>query len=111
MFNGSSTQKGADVGIVISSPRGNIWRLMCKLGDQTFNIQAKYNVLIIRLDILATMKVQYHEIRRDSQLVIKQVTREYKCYNAKLKKLHALAHKLLKLFADIVIMYIPCDDI
>lgn len=82
---------------------------MCKLGVHTSNNQAKYDILIIRLVILATMKAQYHKIRWDSQLVIKQVTGEYKCYNAKLKKLRASAHNLLKLFDDIVVMYIPRD--
>lgn len=40
--------------------------------------------MIIRLDILATMKADYVEVRRDSQLIIKQLTGEFKCYNDKL---------------------------
>lgn len=64
MFNGSSTQKGACVGVDIYSPCGRTWRFVCKLEDQAFNNQVEYETLIMGLRILETMKAQDVEIKR-----------------------------------------------
>lgn len=110
MFDGSSTQNGGGVGLVICSPCGEVFRFMCKLEDQASNNQVEYEALIKGPDTLATMKAKYLEIKGDSQLVIKRPTSEVKCYNAKLKELRASAHNLLELFVDVVIMCVPREE-
>lgn len=51
------------------------------------------------------MKSPLRGKKEDSQLVIKQITCEYKCYNAKLRELRNSAHDLLR-FLPMLIMHI-----
>ena len=53
------------------------------------------------------MKILTVRIIGDSQLVIKQLTGEYRCLSASLAEYHALATELLNRFMDLTIQYTP----
>lgn len=62
------------------------------------------------LEILATMNAKHLEIKGDSYLVIKQLTGEFEFYNTKMKEFCASDDNLLKLFANVVIIYVPREE-
>ena len=83
---------------------------MCELNAKYSNNQAEYQALIIGLKMLAYIKAKYIQVLGDSQLIIKQLIGEYNCYNPRLVECYESAVKLLHLFADAVVEYIPRSE-
>ena len=69
-FDGSSTKKYARAGIVIISPKGINITLSFNLAFKCTNNQAKYEALVIDLEILFELGAQEVHIIGDSQLVL-----------------------------------------
>ena len=80
-FDGSSMEKFVGAGIVIISLKWIKTTLSFNLAFKCTNNQAKYEALVISLEILMELRAQEVHIIRDSQLVLQQLTREYKCNN------------------------------
>ena len=80
-FDGSSTENSVDAGIVIISPREVKTTLSFNLAFECTNNQADYEALVISLEILLKLRAKYVRVIRYSQLVLQQLTREYKCNN------------------------------
>ena len=70
-FDGSSTDKSAGDGVVITSPFGIETTLSFILDFKCTNNQAEYEALIIGLEILQDLGAKEVLIIGDSQLVIK----------------------------------------
>lgn len=79
MFDGSRTQKRTRTGIVISSPKGRVWKFKCRLDPKFSNNKVEYQAMIMRLRILECMVTIYDhiQVKGDSQLVVKQIIGEY----------------------------------
>ena len=80
-FDGSSIENSTGAGIVIISPREVKTTLSFNLAFECTNNQAEYEALVIVLEILLELGVKDVLVIRDSQLVLRQLTREYKCNN------------------------------
>ena len=106
-FNRFKHQKGTWARIVITSPNRVASKYMCSLGLQCSNNQVEYQALILGLRLLLTMDSKVIKIIRDSQLVVKQLVKEYKCNNPVLMELLELARSLLQQFAEVTISHIP----
>ena len=78
-FDVSSTKKSVGAGIVIISPKGIKTTLYFNLAFKCTNNQVEYEDLVIGLEILIELGVQKVHIFGDFQLVLRQVTGEYKC--------------------------------
>jgi len=72
-----------------------VWFDSDYFGDKETNNQAEYSALIIGLEECAARQVNNLEICGDSQLVIRQLTGEYKVNHKKLKPLHKKAVDLI----------------
>ena len=77
-FDGSSMEKSVVAGIVIISPKGIKTTISFNLAFKCTNNQAKYDALVIGLEILLELRAQEVHIIGDSQLVLRK-TGEYKC--------------------------------
>ncbi|CAN6701172.1 unnamed protein product [Malus baccata var. baccata] len=79
-FDGSHTQKAAGAGIVIINPQGvyHYYSFLLDYQENTNN-RAKYEALIIGLEILMDLGATEVEIFGDSELVINQLNGEFKC--------------------------------
>ena len=75
-FDGFSTKKSIGAGIVIISPKGIKTTLSFNLSFKCTNNQAKYEALVISLEILIELRVQEVHIIGDSQLVLWKLTGE-----------------------------------
>ncbi|XP_057734621.1 uncharacterized protein LOC130950081 [Arachis stenosperma] len=90
-FDGSKHKDGAGVGILIISPEGIPSLFLFELKYPCSNNMAEYEALILGLKILIDKGALEVQIQGDSQLVLKQLSKEFKCNNEKLQKYLAMA--------------------
>ncbi|XP_050876224.1 uncharacterized protein LOC127079917 [Lathyrus oleraceus] len=76
----------------------NPWRLY---------FDAKYEALIVGLKILRDLGAKKIEVKGDSELVIRQITREYKCIKENLLMYFTVATQLLECFEVVSIAHVP----
>ncbi|GKV05136.1 hypothetical protein SLEP1_g17178 [Rubroshorea leprosula] len=109
-FDGSSTETMSGVGVVVISPSRLKTQMSFQLDFDCTNNQAEYEALIIGLEMLVELRVSMVEVIRDSQLVLKQLSGEYKCTSLALAPYFALAVQLLEEFDDVSIRHVPRDQ-
>ncbi|GKU86461.1 hypothetical protein SLEP1_g981 [Rubroshorea leprosula] len=107
-INFTETMSGA--GVMIISPSGLKTQMSFQLDFNCTNNQAEYEALIIGLEMLVELKVSMVEVIGDSQLVLKQLSSEYKCTSLALAPYFALAVQLLEEFDDVSIRHVPRDQ-
>jgi hypothetical protein len=78
-FDGSSCGKGGGVGILLISPRGEIFEFAIPIQPTVTNNQAEYEALLRGLQYLKEVGAVSVEIYGDSELVIKQLNGQYEC--------------------------------
>ncbi|MCK8815952.1 ribonuclease HI family protein [Natroniella sulfidigena] len=80
------------------------------IGQATNNV-AEYKAVI---QILEKLEAKYSdsslEVRSDSQLLVKQLTGEYRVKNKRLKKLYDRINKLVEGFAGVDFVHIPREE-
>ncbi|XP_039683800.1 uncharacterized protein [Medicago truncatula] len=106
-FNGSSHKNGTGVGIMIISPKHHVFKYMFRINQFCSNNEAEYEALITGLEIALELGAKSIEIKGDSELVLRQMTKEYKCVKESLVTYHAMASRLLKQFTHVEIRHIP----
>ena len=72
---------------MITSLNGVESKYMCLLDLQCSNNQAEYQALILGFRMLSSMGAKVIKFLGDSQLMIKQLIREYKCNNPTLTEI------------------------
>ncbi|XP_059630454.1 uncharacterized protein LOC132273511 [Cornus florida] len=107
MFDRSSTRDGGGAGIVIISPKGRKTTFSFFLDFKCIKNQAEYEALIIGLEILLELKVDKVQIIGDSNLILSQLSEEYRYLNWHLRPFHSLALELLCQFDDFQLKYWP----
>lgn len=97
----------AGIGIVIKDEQGNLVKEWgSKIGEATNNV-AEYTALLEALKFAVTLKPQKVECRLDSELVVKQIRREYKVKDADLQKLFIKVWNLLQEIPESAFIHIP----
>ncbi|XP_016192698.1 uncharacterized protein LOC107633604 [Arachis ipaensis] len=106
-FDGSKHKDGAGVGILIISPEGIPSEFLFELKYPCSNNVAEYEALILGLEILISKGALKVQILGDSQLVLKQLSKEFKCNNEKLQKYLTTDRELLTSFRKVFLVHIP----
>ena len=97
----------SSAGAVILDSSGNTLKeISMFLGTMTNN-QAEYQALILALKEASSLRPERLVIRMDSQLIVRQISGEYKVKDAKLKPLFALVIQQLKFLKSWDIEHIP----
>lgn len=81
----------AGIGLVFVTPEGGIIRHSLALTEPCTNNEAEYEALIAALSLALSLYVKKIRIYGDSQLIINQVTGEYKVFKPELVKYHQKA--------------------
>ncbi len=97
----------AGIGIVIFDHDGRqIGKVSSYIGSRTNNY-AEYTALIRALKIAIYFKTKVLKIRTDSELIVKQISGEYKVKNDQIKKLYDQAVSLIKQISSCKIEHVP----
>jgi hypothetical protein len=75
-FDGSKSEQGAGIGVVLESPLGIKTQMALRLNQQCSHNQAEYEALIFGLELLLELRIFNVQIYGDSQLVVRQITGE-----------------------------------
>ncbi|CAL8163073.1 unnamed protein product [Prunus armeniaca] len=109
-FDGSKTNIAYGAGIVLEEPLGIRHCYSFQLDFQCTNNRAKYEALIIGLEMLVELGIQSVEILGDSMLVLKQIAGEYKCLSPSLAVYLVAARNLLTEFREATWEHIPREE-
>ncbi|XP_020424462.1 uncharacterized protein LOC109950317 [Prunus persica] len=109
-FDGSKTDVASGAGIILEEPLGIRHCYSFQLEFQCTNNRAKYEALIIGLEMLVELGIQSVEILGDSMLVLKQIAGEYKCLNPFLAVYLVAARNLLIEFKEATWEHIPKEE-
>ena len=108
MFDGYTHKDGTRVGILIISPDKIPTKFKYKIeGPSCLINEAEYEALIAGLEALLELGATRFEIRGDSELAIKQITKEYKCIKENLIMYLVVVNRLLRRFEYVNIKHIP----
>ena len=100
----------AGAGAVIISPEGHVVAKLGKYLGETTNNVAEYTGLILGLKRAKAMGLRELEVLADSELLVKQLSGEYKVKADHLQPLHDEAKALLKAFDVIDVRHIPREE-
>ena len=109
-FDGSSIENLAGAGIMIISPRGVKTTLSFNLAFGCTNNQVEYEALLISLEILLDLGEKDVQVIRDSQLVLRQLTGEYKCNYLLLAPHFTTTIQLLDSFDNVEFEHVPRES-
>jgi ribonuclease HI len=107
LFDGSSCGKGGGVGVLLISPRGEIFEFAIPIQPTVTNNQAEYETLLRGLQYLKEAKAISVEIYGHSHLVIKQLNGQYECRNDILRTYYEECKEILKSFQLVILQHIP----
>jgi ribonuclease HI len=85
-FDGSYNLKGTGAVVVLIPPEGDMLKYAIQIEFPTTNNTAEYEGLVTGLWLAKELSIRRFLIRGDSQLVAKQVQKEYGCNNDKMAK-------------------------
>jgi ribonuclease HI len=97
-FDGSYTLKGAGSSVVLIPPKDDILKYSIHLEFPAMNNIAEYEELVTRLRLAKDLSIRWLLIRGDSQLVAKQVQKEYDYNNDKMVEYLAEVCRMEKFF-------------
>ena len=109
-FDGSSMENSGGAGKVIISLKGIKTTLSFNLAFKCTHNQAEYEALVIGLEIMLELGAQEVHIIRDSQLVLRQLTGEYKYNSLLLAPYYTAFTQLLDSFHSVDFEYVPRES-
>jgi ribonuclease HI len=105
-FDISYTLKGAGAGVVLIPPEGDVLKCAIQLEFPTTNNIAEYEGLVNVLRLVRDLGIRQLLIRGDSQLVAKQVQKEYDCNNDMMAGYLAKVCRMEKFFDGFEVQYV-----
>jgi ribonuclease HI len=85
----------AGIGVVISDPSGGKIRIAKWIGRQDNNV-AEYFALVEALQYALALKARAIHVYSDSEVVVRQMTGQYRCRSPRLYSLHWICRKLVR---------------
>jgi ribonuclease HI len=109
-FDGSSCGKGGGVGILLISPKGEVFEFAIPIQPTVTNNQAEYEALLRGLQYLREAKAIAVEIFGDLELAIKQLNGQYECRDDILRNYYEECKEILKSFQLVILQHIPREN-
>ncbi|XP_065635254.1 uncharacterized protein LOC136069991 [Quercus suber] len=105
--DGSSAQKRGGVGVVITTPDGEVLRYGVQLKFPATNNEAEYEGILTGLRLGKELGARNLLVQNDSKLVIGQIKGEYKAKEERIQKYLKLTKHLTKEFEKVEFIQIP----
>ncbi|XP_042460238.1 uncharacterized protein LOC122043709 [Zingiber officinale] len=109
-MDGSSTQKGSGVGVLLISPQEDILSLAVKLNFKATNNEAEYDTLLAGLQAARHMGAARVVVYSNSQLVAQQVAGNFEVNSDKLQVYREAYEKMKEEFKEVTVTKIPRED-
>lgn len=100
----------AAIGVVIEDEAGRVVNEISRAVGKTTNNRAEYLALIAGLEAATKLGAEEVGVRSDSQLLVRQINRQYRVRKAELKVLFERANQLLKGFRSFEIVHLPREQ-
>ena len=97
----------AAIGVTIKDKRGKLITFISQRIGRATNNQAEYRAIIAALEEAVRLGVKQVDIKMDSELVVKQISGEYRVKKATLKPLYQQVKQLQGLLEGCTITHIP----
>ena len=85
-MDGASRQTGAELGLQLEAPTGEVIERAIRLDFHTSNNEVEYEAIIAGLDLAISISSEKIIKRSDSQLVVGQVNGEYETRDQRMTK-------------------------
>lgn len=95
------------IGVVVEFPAGHVVRNITQATGVRTNNEAEYEAAIAGLRAARELKARRVMLMIDSELVTRQLRGEYQVKDAKLRRLHLKAIRLLRCFEQVQIAHVP----
>ena len=105
--DGSSTQKRGRVGVVITTPDGEILKYGVQLRLPANNNEAEYEGILTGLRLRKALGVKNLLIQSDSKLVVEQIKGEYEAKEERMQKYLKLTRHLTREFNEVEFIQVP----
>jgi ribonuclease HI len=109
-FDGLACRESQCVGIVLISPRRDVFELSIRLEYFCTNNQTEYEAILLGLQILSSMSVKHVEAFRDSLLVVQQIVDTFQCLDMSLNVYLDKCLEIIALFDDFTVQYVSSDE-
>ena len=108
--DGSSNNRGCGLGIVLTSPQGDVIQRAIKCDFKATNNETEYEALLAGLDLAKEMNIKALEITSDSQLIVNQFNGTYQARDLKMVTYLQAVKERLSSFTEISINQVPRID-
>ena len=100
----------AAIGAIIKDGQGRVITTICQSIGHATNNHAEYSAIIAALELAIRVGANHVEIRSDSELVVRQINRQYRVKAASLKPLYQRVKRLTSQFEVFTIKHIPREQ-
>nr|AAX96464.1 retrotransposon protein, putative, unclassified [Oryza sativa Japonica Group]ABA92565.1 retrotransposon protein, putative, unclassified [Oryza sativa Japonica Group] len=109
-FDGSLSLQGAGAGVTLTSPSGDVLRYLVRLDFRATNNMAEYERLLAGLRVAAGLGIRRLLVLGDSQLVVNQVCKEYRCSDPQMDTYVRQVRRMERHFDGIELRHVPRRD-
>nr|AAP53804.1 retrotransposon protein, putative, unclassified [Oryza sativa Japonica Group] len=109
-FDGSLSLQGAGAGVTLTSPSGDVLRYLVRLDFRATNNMAEYEGLLAGLRVAAGLGIRCLLVLGDSQLVVNQVCKEYRCSDPQMDAYVRQVRRMERHFDGIELRHVPRRD-
>nr|CAH67052.1 OSIGBa0127A14.4 [Oryza sativa] len=109
-FDGSLSLQGAGAGVMLTSPNGDVLRYLVRLDFRATNNMAEYEGLLAGLRVAAGLGIRRLLVLGDSQLVVNQVCKEYRCSDPQMDAYVRQVRRMERHFDGIELRHVPRRD-
>jgi ribonuclease HI len=110
IFDGSTCREGKSVGVVLVLPKGDAFEQSIRLKYFCTNNQAKYEDIMLGLQILCFMDVKIVEAFNDSLLVVQQVVGMFQCFDGSINAYLDKCLQIITLFDNFTVQHVSMDE-
>nr|CAE04690.1 OSJNBb0015D13.5 [Oryza sativa Japonica Group] len=109
-FDGSLSLQGAGAGVTLTSPSGDVLKYLVRLDFRATNNMAEYEGLLAGLRVAAGLGIRRLLVLGDSQLVVNQVCKEYRCSDSQMDAYVRQVRRMERHFDGIELRHVPRRD-
>nr|AAT85251.1 putative polyprotein [Oryza sativa Japonica Group] len=109
-FDGSLSLQGAGAGVTLTSPSGDVLRYLVRLDFRATNNMAEYEGLLAGLRVAAGLGIRRLLVLGNSQLVVNQVCKEYRCSDPQMDAYVRQVRRMERHFDGIELRHVPRQD-